>query len=336
MKRLVYFCPASDKPAGGVKVIYRHAEIVNAMRFKDWSAEIFHWDAPQFCCTWFDHHASIKNSNVFQSGEHFALLPECHLYDFGRQLASLNIRYGIFVQNGYLIGANDPRVNLFETYSNAEVILTISDDTAECVKRLFPEFAQKIVPIRYSIPSFFTEFNGEKENLITFMPRKMGEHARLVILFLSRHLPSHWRIAAIDGMSERDVAAHLQRSKLFMAFSALEGLPVPPVEAALCGNHVIGYTGEGGKEYWDPDLFTEIEMGNIRRYVTAVLNKVHEFDNRVANSALDVHARETAARGRLRDRFSMEREQVILHEALCHIDNLMTRAGAPTAYQGEQ
>lgn len=336
MKRLVYFCPATDKPAGGVKVIYRHAEIVNAMRFKDWNAEIFHWDDPQFRCTWFDHHAPIKTSNAFLSGEHFALLPECHLLDFGRQLASLNVRYGIFVQNAYLIGANDPRVNLLQAYGDAEVILTISDDTAECVKLLFPEHARKIVPVRYSISSLFSKYEGPKENLITFMPRKMGEHARLVMLFLSRQLPSHWRIAAIDGMSERDVVAHLQRSKIFMAFSALEGLPVPPVEAALCGNHVIGYTGEGGKEYWNPALFTEIEMGNIRHFAEEVLNKVREFDNHFSGPTTDSRVREKAARDNLRELFSREREECMLHEALCQIDNVMTTLTSPTIKQREQ
>ena len=36
--------------------------------------------------------------------------------------------------------------------------------------------------------------------------------------------------------------------KIFLSFSSLEGLGLPPVEAALAGNHVIGYTGEGGNE----------------------------------------------------------------------------------------
>ena len=41
----------------------------------------------------------------------------------------------------------------------------------------------------------------------------------------------------------------------FLYFSAvycsnLEGLGLPPLETAIAGNKVIGYTGEGGKEYW--------------------------------------------------------------------------------------
>ena len=31
--------------------------------------------------------------------------------------------------------------------------------------------------------------------------------------------------------------------------SNLEGLGLPPLETTIAGNKVIGYTGEGGKEY---------------------------------------------------------------------------------------
>ena len=35
-----------------------------------------------------------------------------------------------------------------------------------------------------------------------------------------------------------------------MYCSNLEGLGLPPLETTIAGNKVIGYTGEGGKEYW--------------------------------------------------------------------------------------
>jgi hypothetical protein len=30
---------------------------------------------------------------------------------------------------------------------------------------------------------------------------------------------------------------------------------MPPIEAALCGNKVIGYNGGGGVEYWKGKIF---------------------------------------------------------------------------------
>ena len=38
---------------------------------------------------------------------------------------------------------------------------------------------------------------------------------------------------------------------------------MPPLEAAIAGNKVIGYTGGGGKEYWNKPIFEEIQSGDI-------------------------------------------------------------------------
>ena len=46
---------------------------------------------------------------------------------------------------------------------------------------------------------------------------------------------------------------------------------MPPIEAALAGNKIIGYTGEGGKEIWKKPLFTEIKNGNILDFVNEII-----------------------------------------------------------------
>jgi hypothetical protein len=52
----IYFCcAASDIPYGGVKVLYRHVDILNKYGF---SAFIMH-DKPMFRCTWFDNTTPI-------------------------------------------------------------------------------------------------------------------------------------------------------------------------------------------------------------------------------------------------------------------------------------
>ena len=57
------------------------------------------------------------------------------------------------------------------------------------------------------------------------------------------------------------------KSKIFLSFSHLEGFGLPPIEAAIAGNKVIGYTGRGGSEYWKKPIFTEIPHGNISKFV---------------------------------------------------------------------
>ena len=64
-----------------------------------------------------------------------------------------------------------------------------------------------------------------------------------------------------------------------MSFSELEGLGLPPIESALCGNFVIGYTGEGGKEFWDLPIFDEVFSGDLRTFANKVINKAKDFNN---------------------------------------------------------
>ena len=63
----------------------------------------------------------------------------------------------------------------------------------------------------------------------------------------------------------------MSKSKIFLSFSMMEGLGLPPIEAAIAGNKVIGYSGEGGKEYWEKPIFTEIPHGNISKFMDEIL-----------------------------------------------------------------
>ena len=54
---------------------------------------------------------------------------------------------------------------------------------------------------------------------------------------------------------------------------------MPPIEAAITNNKVIGYTGEGGKEIWKKPIFTEIESGNILDFVSKILKNCKKRNN---------------------------------------------------------
>ena len=74
----------------------------------------------------------------------------------------------------------------------------------------------------------------------------------------------------LNDLTETQTYKMLKKSKIFLSFSSFEGLPLPPAEAALAGNFVIGYTGEGGNEYWKKPLFRRIHSGEIIPFVKAV------------------------------------------------------------------
>ena len=111
------------------------------------------------------------------------------------------------------------------------------------------------------------------------MSRKLPKHSTQVVSFLKKHLPKEWTIKDLNNISEHEVYKNLYKSKIFLAFSNLEGLPLPPVEAAIAGNYVIGYTGEGGKDYWKKPIFIEIYSGDIRNFVKQVIKKISEINS---------------------------------------------------------
>ncbi|WP_321840870.1 glycosyltransferase [Paraburkholderia bannensis] len=308
MKNIVYFCPSVDFPVGGVKVIHRHAELIDAMGAR---AEVFYCWGEGRRVEWFRHAARIRAHNRF-SPDDFVLLPESLVGDLWARLIELDIEYGVFVQNGYLVTRGTNADDLAACYARAKCIACISEDAVRCVLQLFPDCADKIVQVTYSVDDAVFRAVG-KERLITYMPRKMPEHSALVSTLLRRSLQPAWSIQPIDNMSEVEVAAILARSRIFLAFSELEGLPVPPVEAAFCGNFVIGYTGQGGKEYWHAPVFESIESGDVMAFTAAVQRRVHAIETHKATVGDNLIFM-------LKERFSMERERKTLANLIARIE----------------
>ena len=106
------------------------------------------------------------------------------------------------------------------------------------------------------------------------MPRKLPGHSSKLIFFLKNKLPKNWRILPLHNMSQNEVYKNLMKSKIFLSFSYFDSHGLPPLEAALLGNKVIGYTGEGGKEYWKKPIFTEIYSGELFKFVDEILKEI--------------------------------------------------------------
>ena len=136
------------------------------------------------------------------------------------------------------------------------------------------------------------------------MPRKHTQNSEILLFILNRHLPKNWKIKSVDKLTELEVAKIFKKSKIFLSFSQLDGLGLPPIEAALCGNHVIGYTGEGGKEFWDEPIFDEVFSGDIRTFANKVIKKIEDF-----NKGKYVFDNLKPYLSKLAEKYSAEKEQ---------------------------
>ena len=305
MKKIIFLTHAEKKPSGGAKVIYRFSEIID--KIQDYSSEVVHikkkklskfknsinkkfnikkniysgWQLKEitsvknFRYSWFENKINIRENLEFDIKKDFVILPEIFAHLAEDLLINKKINYAIFVQNGYIINSTNEENKLSKAYNNAKFILSISNDTTKCVKIKFPKLKTRIIKVSYSLNLGKINLK-KKKNLITYMDRKLPHHSNLVTSYLKPHLHKKWQIKNLQNLTEKETYQLLKKSKIFLSFSSLEGLGLPPAEAALAGNYVIGYTGEGGNEYWQKPLFTRINSGEINKFVLKISEKIQK------------------------------------------------------------
>ena len=145
------------------------------------------------------------------------------------------------------------------------------------------------------------------------MPRKLPTHSDNLIFFLRHGLPKAWKFKLLHNLNERVIFKYLLKSKIFLSFSNMEGLGMPPIEAAIAGNKVIGYPGQGGKEYWQKPIFTEVPHGNIFKFI-------NEIFKHIKNKNLIKQLR--ASRKKIINKFSTNQEKKHLIKMLNKIKSL--------------
>ena len=210
---------------------------------------------------------------IFNREKDFVIFPEIFAHFAKNLCIEKKIPYAIFVQNGYCLNSTSNFKSLEEVYKNAKFILSYSQDISNCIKLAFRNCEKKILRTNISIDTNKFNFKLKKTNTITYMPRKLPTHSDNLIFFLRNNLPKTWKIKPLHNLDEKGVYNNLLKSKIFLSFSNMEGLGIPPIEAAIAGNKVIGYPGQGGKEYWQKHIFTEIPHGNLSKFI----NEIHLF-----------------------------------------------------------
>lgn len=289
--KIYFLCPVNRKPSGGVKQLYRMVDILNR---NGYDASVVHKKKHRE--NWFNNntqiqvnpylfkkikYASSNKKNLFQqlvlsvlkafsfqlNPEDIIVVPEI----FGPRFhETFSNRFVIFNQNCYYTfdgyQESDPTPYFSEKHL---ATLVVSEDSLKYLQTVFPEI--NVHRIRLGIDKSIFKVSGTKKKQISYMPRKLSEEVSQVLQILKfKDGLKDWIFAAIDGKSEAEVATILQQSTLFLSFNHREGFGLPPAEAMACGCYVIGYTGQGGKEYFKPEFSAAVEAGNILKFVKEI------------------------------------------------------------------
>lgn len=264
----VYFLtPDYQQPSGGIRVIYRHVDVLNSAGM---DAFVLH-QRRGFRCTWFENRSRIAyvgDITVLQGDT--LVIPEVCVDILDR--LSPGIEYIIFNQNVHLTWKETAR-HIAKHYTQGSGLLgviAVSQHNQEALSYAFEHVDVRRLHVGIDAGTFHV-VDGPRANRIAYMPRRMPADAHKVLeLLRGRGLLDSWEVVPLDRISQTEVAAQLQKTKIFLAFSHQEGLGLPPAEAMACGNYVVGYHGFGGREFFRSDFSTAVEAGDILGFARAV------------------------------------------------------------------
>ena len=119
-----------------------------------------------------------------------------------------------------------------------------------------------------------------KERRIALMPRRRREDLLGAVQLVRRSgRLDGWEIVLIDAMTQAQVAEELGRAAIFLFGAEREGLGLPGAEAMAAGCYVVGFTGDGAKEYLTPDCAGVVLDSDVVGMGDLTLEAMHAFDH---------------------------------------------------------
>jgi glycosyltransferase involved in cell wall biosynthesis len=281
-----YLCPDHGTPSGGVRAIYRHVDLLNEAGV---DAAVLHHRSG-FACRWFEHSTRIVAADATELGPRDVLVvPEIYGPFFDRLPAGP--RLVAFNQNAYLTFA---RLGSGQelSYRRFEAAMTVSRDSAEYLRFAFPGLEVSVVENSID-PDFFSVSEELPPRRLAMMPRKRREEADQILRLLGSRLDG-WEVAEIEGRPEAEVAELLRGSPIFLALGRQEGFGLPAAEAMASGCFVVGFSGFGGRELFDPQSSDPVEDGDVLGAAVRLADAIDLYESRPAE------LREAGSRARKR------------------------------------
>jgi Glycosyl transferases group 1 len=251
-----YLVPGVDTPHGGVRVAYRHVDVLNAMGVP---AAVLH-RAPGFRATWFPNATRVVDAGSLRFGvDDVLVVPEV----YGPSLRGLDpeARVLVFNQGAYItfdaldLATTEPG-SPYRDVRRLEGIMTVSRDSADLLSLTFPD-----VPIHLTRPvidgRIFHPGPVPDRHAFAFTTSRRPQE-RQQILHMLRAMGMEWTPVPLVAMTEQQVAETLRRTPLFLSLSDRDGFGLPPAEAMASGCYVVGYPGGGGEEFFDPSYCTPV------------------------------------------------------------------------------
>lgn len=240
-RRIIYVLEPFPSPHGGVGVIYRHVEILMAHGF---SAFVHLPERPEI--DFYQTSARQLIGGFALDTSDILVIPEILGWAL-RQFKPLPIRRLMFCQSHMLPPLEHPRDALAQW--GVHGIIASSAAIRNDLQSNYGLSDIPLIPCAVDATRFAPA--RHKKRQIAYMPRKRPEEAAAIEAeFKRRHARADVPWVPIDQVPQTEVARILSESSVFLSLPAdRESLGLPPLEAMASGCLVVGYHGEGGREY---------------------------------------------------------------------------------------
>jgi hypothetical protein len=154
----------------------------------------------------------------------------------------------VFCQNPYMVCRGLGNRESYADYG-VSAIMAVSQWTAEFCRGRFPSVRVDYVPVYLDRQLF--HFQSTKSLQIAFAPRKRAMEAHFIRDVFRWRYPEYRHVhwTPIDRRREPDVAGLLRQSAVYLALCRHESSPLSILEAFACGCVVAGFTGIGGNGF---------------------------------------------------------------------------------------
>ena len=268
--------PDLPSPSGGIKVIYRYVEHLCALGY---DARVWH-GTPGFAFEGWDSTAPVDAATEigFAAGD-VLVMPETggskwSFLSHGQPVVMLCQGMDfVFANSDFLV--DEP--GAYPGWPQATAALAVSDAIHTFLERACaPAFPIHNVPVQ--IEDWFHP--AVKEKRIALMPRRRREDLLGAVQLVRRSgRLGDWEIVLIDGMTQQQVAEELGRAAIFLFGAEREGVGLPGAEAMASGCYVVGFTGDGAKEYMLPDHASVIADSDVVGMCDRTLEAMGWFDH---------------------------------------------------------
>jgi glycosyltransferase involved in cell wall biosynthesis len=292
MARILYLCFANRTPTGGNKMIYRHVDLLGRLGFDAW---VLH-PKSDFRYHDLDFRPPVLGLEGLKlKRDDVVVIPE----DAGPGMCKFarGAKKVIFNQNTYYsFRGFDSLQGPLPPYLDPEfaAALVVSEDNRRYLEYAFPGVRCDRIHLCIDRERFSFVPANQKQRKIAYMTRKnAGDVVQVLQILRSRGSLPGWQLTPIEDVNEAGVAQLLEKPALFLAFGHPEGLSLSHLEAMARGCRVIGYSGMGGREFFDQNRALEIPPGDVIAFAKAVEEEAHRFEQGCADL---IAAMESAAR----------------------------------------